>query len=213
MKNFILLLAVVIFIGCEKEKAELENLTDSKRVVSNYYESGKHSEELTELIQNFITETKHDDYPNNAAVIFDIDETVLSNYDYIKKIDFGYEYKLWDAYMQKASAEAIPEVKNLYTFFLQEHYHIIFLTARKQSVYDATIINLMKEGFTVFDTVICKSEDYGGVSSADFKAAERKRLTEAGYEIIATIGDQNSDLVGEFTGKKLKLPNYLYRVK
>jgi len=33
-----------------------------------------------------------------------------------------------------------------------------------------------------------------------------------GYEIIANIGDQWSDLVGGNSGYKIKLPNYLYLI-
>ena len=46
--------------------------------------------------------------------------------------------------------------------------------------------------------------------AAEWKEAKREVLVSKGYNIIACIGDQWSDLEGGSTGIKIKLPSYLY---
>ena len=47
-------------------------------------------------------------------------------------------------------------------------------------------------------------------SAADFKAPERRKLTERGYTILLSMGDQQSDLDGGFAERTFKLPNPVY---
>jgi hypothetical protein len=58
--------------------------------------------------------------------------------------------------------------------------------------------------------VIVRKDTERNLSAAEFKSAKRKELTLNGYNIIANIGDQSSDLYGGNSGYKIKLPNYLY---
>jgi hypothetical protein len=43
-----------------------------------------------------------------------------------------------------------------------------------------------------------------------FKTEERRKLAEAGYTIIATVGDQESDLEGGSAECRFKVPNPFY---
>lgn len=47
-------------------------------------------------------------------------------------------------------------------------------------------------------------------SAVDFKAPERKKIQDAGYTILFTMGDQQSDLDGGFAERTFKLPNPVY---
>ena len=47
-------------------------------------------------------------------------------------------------------------------------------------------------------------------SAADFKALERRKLTEEGFTILVSIGDQQSDLAGGYAERTFKLPNPVY---
>jgi hypothetical protein len=46
-----------------------------------------------------------------------------------------------------------------------------------------------------------------------FKTEERRKLAEAGYTIIATVGDQESDLEGGFAECRFKVPNPFYFIR
>ena len=47
-------------------------------------------------------------------------------------------------------------------------------------------------------------------SAADFKAPERRKITEQGYTIVLNMGDQESDLRGGYAERTFKLPNPVY---
>ncbi|PKL87244.1 MAG: hypothetical protein CVV23_16355 [Ignavibacteriae bacterium HGW-Ignavibacteriae-2] len=188
----------------------LNNLTDAKKQVKLYYESGEYEKEYTELAEKIINDFEAVNFGEMDAVVFDVDETVLSNYKYIKSLDFGYEHKLWTAYLQLAEAQSIKPAVKLIDWFNNNGVRIIFLTGRDHTTYKATKHNLILQGIAKFDTLICRGENDIKLSAEEFKNKERKLLEENGYNIIATIGDLQSDLHGEFTGRKYKMPNYMY---
>ena len=118
--------------------------------------------------------------------------------------------KKWN---KELKAPAIPQVKELYDFLLDKGSRIIFLTGRNLPEYEVTYRNLIKEGYTTFDTLITQREYELELSAQEFKSVKRKELVEKGYEIIGTVGDQWSDLEGEYHGIQVKIPNYLYLIE
>jgi putative acid phosphatase of HAD superfamily subfamily IIIB len=58
--------------------------------------------------------------------------------------------------------------------------------------------------------VILLPEGEKFASAADFKAPERRKLTLAGYRILLSMGDQESDLSGGYAERTFKLPNPVY---
>ncbi len=67
----------------------------------------------------------------------------------------------------------------------------------------------MREGYE-WERVILLPEGGSFKSAADFKAPERRKLTEEGYTILLSIGDQQSDLSGGYAERTFKLPNPVY---
>ena len=51
------------------------------------------------------------------------------------------------------------------------------------------------------------------MKAKDFKSNKRGWLIKQGYEIIGTVGDQWTDLEGEYHGIQIKIPNYLYMIE
>ena len=149
----------------------------------------------------------------NSVVIFDVDDTALSNYDFIKSMDFGYVPSLWQSYLDKGNAPVNPQVKILYDYLVDRRIKIIFLTGRSYKDYESTYKNLKNAGYIEFDTLIVKSKDQLEESASDYKNIERLALSELGYKIIGCVGDQDSDFKGGNTGIDVKLPNYLYKVE
>lgn len=209
---FVSLTACDCYKAPKKEDAHLINLTHAKNRVTAYYEKGEYNEELKKIVDEALAEFKDYEFTDSTAVVFDIDETTLSNYEHIKEINFGYKSDIWDAWVLKEKATAIEEVKRLYDFFVEHDVNIFFITGRKEHTCGATYNNLMKAGYSRIDTLICKPQ-VKGLKAADYKPKHRENLSKMGYDIIATIGDQYSDLDGGYTGKEIKLPNYMYEVK
>lgn len=211
IRIYIWLVFVLTLTSCST--GELKNLYFAKQEVVSYYETGKYSVETKDVIKSAIDDLSKISVPDNAAAVFDIDETALSNYDYIKSIDFGYNKELWDKYIQDTTAKAIPEVKELYDWLIKNNVKIYFITGRSEVGYESTKQNLINEGYTKFEKLFVRTPADSKITAVEYKSKIREKLTNDGYKIIACVGDQYSDLEGGNTGLKVKIPNYLYYVK
>jgi acid phosphatase len=201
---------LVIFItGCASGP---QNLSVSKREVMDFYKSSRYNAELERVVERAISSFSKVEFDSLSAVIFDIDETALNNLPHIQEVDFGYIPHLWDIWIEERNAPAIKEVKKLYDYLTGKGARIIFITGRKDYQYDATLENLNSEGFTIFDTLITKGKN-DPPKAVDYKSNKRIELTNKGYTIKGSVGDQYSDLEGPHSGIKIKIPNYLYSIE
>ena len=209
--KFKLYLFIVLFssllIGCS---SGIENLTVAKKKVQNYYESGMYNTDVKKVIQNAEKKIEKLKLPSNPTVVFDVDATVLSGYEYAKELGFGYSWNSWNKWVMQSKAGAIKPVEKFYEYLVGRHIKIVFLTGRTKEQCSATRLNLVKAGYKKFDTLICRNINELKISTFKFKQNHRKLLTEKGFNIIACIGDQETDIEGKYTGIKIKIPNYLY---
>lgn len=211
MKYYIILLLSIILISCSSN--QLVNLRTAKDIVKEYYESGKYAEEMNEVIKDAKEKFDKVEVKENSVVIFDVDETALNNYGLALMMDFGYVYDLNKKWNEELKAPAIKETQNLYFYLLKKGIKTIFLTGRNSNEYDVTHRNLIQESYTGFDTLITQSKEDQKLKAQEFKSKVRTELTNQGYEIVGTVGDQWTDLNGPYSGIQIKLPNYLYEIK
>jgi hypothetical protein len=61
--------------------------------------------------------------------------------------------------------------------------------------------------------VVFRPENLEVETVVDFKAPERRKISEQGYTIILNLGDQDSDLKGGYAERIFKLPNPVYIVR
>jgi len=207
-----LLLSLTFIFACEKNEKPV-NLTVAREEVKQYYESGKFDEELNSVIEEAKQKFEKVEFNNKSVVIFDVDETALDNYELAEQMGFGYVYKMNKQWNAEMKAPAIQAVKELYDFLLSKDAKIIFLTGRNFPEYEATLENLKSVGYTQFDTLITQIGDERKMKNEEFKSLKRIWLTEQGYDIVGTVGDQWSDLEGEYHGIQVKIPNYLYLIE
>jgi acid phosphatase len=205
-------LSLTLFFACEKNDKPV-NLTVARNEVIKYYESGKFDEELNQVIEDAKKKFDNVEFRENTVVIFDVDETALDNYELAKKMGFGYVYEMNKQWNAEMKSPAIPQLKELYDFLLSKGSKIIFLTGRNFPEYEVTYQNLVKEGYTIFDTLITQIGEETKMKAQEFKSGKRVWLTEQGYEIVGTVGDQWSDLEGEYHGIQVQIPNYLYLIE
>ncbi|OGU77586.1 MAG: hypothetical protein A2V93_05615 [Ignavibacteria bacterium RBG_16_34_14] len=192
---------------------KLTNLEFVKEEIAAYYESGEYDKKVNEIISGAVKEFESVKVEDSTAVVFDVDETALSNYQIIKEMDFGYIHEPWDKWIEEARAPAIPGVNNLYEFLIGKGIKVIFITGRKDYQYSSTFKNLHSAGYKLFDTLIVRMKNEYSLGAVDFKSKKREELTAKGYKIVGTVGDQWSDLGGLFHGIQVKIPNYLYYVE
>jgi acid phosphatase len=202
--------------------AEPANLNIYKQKLVHYYESGEYDKDVHLVIEEAKSYLKNqlacclfkEKSKKKPAIVFDIDETALSNYKNMIHLSFGGNKKLYSEAEDKADAPAIMPTLKLYQFAKANGIAIIFLTGRPENEKkrSSTIKNLVKAGYDKWDKLILKPKEYHNKPAGDYKAAMRKQLTEEGYQIILNIGDQQSDLVGSYAQKSFKLPNPYYHI-
>jgi len=195
------------------QKTELINLSLAKERIEAYYECGQYDRDMDAIVNQVISHFSKISPENNAAVVFDIDDTVLSSYCDEKSISFGYIPEFAHEWVMRADAPAIAQSKKLYDYLVKHGFHVIFLTGRKLDEYDATLKNLREQGFSTFDKLIVRSPAEEQLSAQEYKTAHRSQLTKEGYHIVGSVGDQWSDLEGGNVGYKVKLPNYRYLLR
>lgn len=194
------------------------NLSVAKQAVIQYHDSGEYDRDVARVINQAMTYLKArlanpktlGDHP---AILLDIDETSLSNYDNMKQEDFGGSLKQIYADIDKADDAVIAPTLKLYQFAKAHDIAVIFLTGRDEYERETTTKNLMAAGYNNWDELILRSDEYKGVPAAVYKPAMRKELTAKGYHILLNIGDQQSDLSGGYADKTFKLPNPYYFLK
>lgn len=142
------------------------------------------------------------------AVVFDVDETLLSNWTAILADGF--------VYGPKSQAEATDEIGtaikpslDLYNVVKSKGIDIFLITGRGEAVRDHTAHNLETQGFTGYKQLVLKPAGFTGTTVA-YKAGARKAIEDQGYDILATVGDQYSDLAGGYADSAFKLPNPFY---
>ncbi len=148
------------------------------------------------------------------AVVFDIDETTLSNYPEMLKNDFEFSAKVFDDWVNTASATAIPGTLNIYKEAQRLGVTVFFLTGRPEGEREATARNLHAQGFGVWQKLILRAPGQEAPTAVEYKSAERAKIAAQGYRIILNVGDQWSDLQGKPEAEySVKYPNPWYFIK
>ena len=183
-------------MGLVKEPVNLGVL---KIEVRKYHDDGSWQksiectvEKAKQILQNYTPAPGE-----KPAVVFDIDETSLSNWQNIDALDFGYnpaKYKEWE---NSAQDTAIEPIKELYDVARAKKFAIFFISGRREVQRKFVERNLDKVGFTHWDGVFLKPMDYVGNRAMEHKSKWRAHIKQMGYHIILNIGDQWSDLEGE----------------
>ncbi len=166
------------------------------------------------------------------AIVLDIDETSLSNWEAIYHNRFAFVAngpcdlaethtlcgnRAWEL---SARAVALPPTLDFYRFAKTlkgkngDGVAVFFITGRNEEPAEraATENNLRQVGYETWEKLILRPRSsYGPVSI--YKSGERKQIEER-YRIIANIGDQYSDLIGDLDDdhaeRCFKLPNPFY---
>ena len=97
---------------------------------------------------------------------------------------------------------------------VKEGVAVFFITGRTQDQLQATKRNLNAVGYHGWKAVYDEPNNYRSThpSVIPFKADMRETIESEGYDIIANVGDQYSDLKGGFADRTFKLPDPLYYV-
>ncbi|MDP1602546.1 MAG: HAD family acid phosphatase [Legionella sp.] len=197
--------------------SEPPNLSLVKKDIKTYHDSGNYEKDLTTAIMNahqyIVSQAEVNNLSRSKkrlAIVLDIDETSLSNYDNIAKHDFAAKPAEIHQDILAAKSPPIKPMLSLYQDALKRGIEVFFVTGRPRSELAATKINLLRAGYKDWSGLFLRPDDYKASSIVSFKAHTRELINKKGYIVIATIGDQESDLAGGFAEKGFKLPNPFY---
>ncbi len=200
------------------------NVGDAKIAALTYHDSGAYDRDLR------IVADKAERWLEaragaaaKPALVLDIDETALSNWEILKLDDFGRPIGGgcnpaidapcgWASWDQLGRDPAIAPTLQVFKRARALNVTVFFITGRPESQRAATERNLNAAGYRGYATLYMVPDGAHFASAAEFKAPIRAKIEQAGYRIIANIGDQPSDLRGGHAEKKFLLPDPFYRV-
>ncbi len=200
------------------------NIGDLKFEATDYYDSGAYLTDLqlaaAPAIAWITEEAPRVDRP---AVVFDIDETALSNWEAIKANDFG---RVSRRAVRPAARRAVRLARlgpsgavdgdpaddgHLHHRQGSRRGDLLHHRSRRDSARGDRTQPAGRRLHRLHELIM---EPPGAhyVSAADFKAPQRAQIEQQGYTIIANVGDQPSDLDGGFSERTYLLPDPFYRI-
>jgi acid phosphatase len=130
------------------------------------------------------------------AMVLDIDETSLSNYQQLLQTGFAFNKNAFDAWVDTAQAPAIPGTLRLYKEAQRLGVSVFFITGRRESERAVTERNLQAQGFTNWQQLTLRSPALSSESVDVYKSNARAQIVSQGYKLVLNVGDQWSDLKG-----------------
>ena len=113
-----------------------KNLAFVKQGLNAYYNSGGYEAGLNQVgneAMKYLIQCK--DTPGKLAIVFDIDETSLSNHKYDKKMDYGYNSALWNKWIESGGPVAIKPSLALFNQAKKQGIAIFFITGGKDNLH------------------------------------------------------------------------------
>lgn len=198
------------------------NIGELKLQALHYACSGQYDAELAEVASQAQAYVEmRAGQVAKPALVLDIDETSLSNWQEIHANDFGFIYggacdqlpsgpcgvHAWEL---SARAEAIAPTLALFNAAKAKGVAIFFITGRADDEQTETAKNLRGAGYDGWADLIMRNASERRLTAKEYKTARRAKIAEGGYTIIANMGDQWSDLDGGYSERAFKLPNPFY---
>jgi acid phosphatase len=191
--------------------SDLPNLGVVKSEIKDYRSSGRWDAEIVRVATECTRLAREAaGHAARPAVVFDIDETLLSNWPYLQEYDFARVPSLFAVWADKSECPAIDPVKQFYLAMRAAGVATFVITGRGEPLRAATVRNLERQGITGWDGIIFRPATDRDRSVVPFKSGERARIEANGYTVVANIGDQDSDLAGGHALHTCKLPNPAY---
>jgi len=201
--------------GCAAvPRGEPANLDPHKREVRAYVESGEYARRISDVAAQARAWIEQRATRGGAKLtaVFDLDETLLSNWPLLQRQDFGYVSTEWVRWVEEGRAPAIEPVREVFLAARRAGVEVVLITGRRERDLAATERNLRAIGCGDYEALLCLP-DAAKEATGSFKTAMRARLEREGRVIIANLGDQESDFEGGHAERAFKLPNPFYQIR
>jgi predicted secreted acid phosphatase len=172
-----------------------------------YHDSGEWEADTTRQIRRARTVLRRHLDDRRPAIVLDIDDASLSNYECLNAVDFD------RAAGGCTDLPAIPQTLRLYRYARRHGVTVFFVTGRRERAREDTIDNLKAEGYTRWKGLRMRPDDQPLWRKDGWKARVRRAIERRGYRIVVNVGDQRSDLDGGHALRSFKLPNPMYVIE
>ncbi len=194
------------------------NLGLLKKQLNAYYTSGQYMQDIADALKPgklYLWECIQSNHQNKKlAVVFDADETMISSVLSMQRNDFGEPAAYVMSMLKGGKSSVIKPTLELYQFAQKNHVATFIITGRPETLRKITEQNLKNDGYKNWTYLYMSPVNpvTKPHSIVSFKTATRKKITQAGYDIVLNVGDQYSDLLGGYAEQTVKLPNPFYYV-
>jgi predicted secreted acid phosphatase len=177
--------------------------------IVQYYEGGDYQADLKKATDAATKSLKSQlkKKPKKPAIVFDIDDTLESTYECAKKSNF--DRIAIGVCQAQNNQQPIAPVWKLLKLAQKNKVALFVITGRPQTLEAGTRQKLKDDGLKGKYTLVLRPTADFGQPAQPYKTAERKKIAKK-YKILVNIGDQRSDLDGNPSGKKFKVPNPMY---
>ncbi len=199
---------------------QVPNVQEVPRLLADFAQ-GTYLDEVNAIYAEAGTILAQEAHGEKNAVVLDIDETSLSNLRFYELNHFEPSPATGPCNLDAGpcsvhewfSRPLAAPIQSALAFVRQAQslgVAVFFITGRKEATREATEKNLRDAGYAGWQELVLRPDGTAHGGAADYKAPQRKRISEAGYRILINIGDQESDLAGGYAEKTFKLPNPFY---
>ena len=219
MKKSILILMAVTVIACNQQhavvvppvvapKPDRSALLSQQNVDATIYQNSSAEcvrlfEQCYELAKTRLDQNLARPHTLPAAVIVDIDETVLDNSAYqVTNAAKGRNYtkESWNQWALMGAAKALPGAVDFLKYAVSRDCAVYYITNRATSEKNATIKNLFELGFPMADEAHVMTME-GDVSDK----TDRRALVSKKHYVALLCGDQPTDFDQRFKDRSNEL--------
>lgn len=146
-----------------------------------------------------------------AMVVFDIDDTLLNNFAFYATADpqFSFNQDAYNAFTDRCGQTANAPVRKLYQQLQAMNVTLVVMSGRSDTLRKATRECLRQRGIDGWYKLVLKQPGDTRLASV-YKASERRKLVAAGFRIVASVGDQVSDMAGGYLKRGFLMPDPMY---
>lgn len=202
--TFLLLLGIALgFTACQP-KQEAPKQTDNEKLLfaTLYVQQAAEYKALCTQAYNIgkwrLDQILADkDFTKKPAIVVDIDETVLDNSPFeAKSIEENTSYpKYWNEWCSLARAESIAGAQEFLNYAAEKGVETFYISNRKVNLYDATLANLLDNGFPFADSTHLM------LRTTTSNKEPRREVVKENYDIVLMFGDNLGDFSHLFDDK------------
>lgn len=145
------------------------------------------------------------------AVVVDIDDTLVDWYPTYARTGFEPSHSERQAAVRSCATPVIAPARSLLLAAKRLGLSVVLLSGRRDPARAATRSCLERLDITGWDALILRNARQDRMSAASYKLQAFERISESGWTVVLSMGDQDADMVGTATTARFLLPNPLYR--